>query len=69
MNKSRFDLESEILECWQITSDLRVLGEAVGDGASYDTIMNIIIGLEQLYDLRFAKTMQTLSKIISEGKL
>lgn len=69
MNKNRFDLENEILECWQITSDLRVLGEAVGDGASYDTIMNIIIGMEEIYDLRFSKTMRTLSTIISEGKL
>lgn len=51
-----FDLEQQIMDCWHITDDLKILEEAVLDkGISVDDTANITIGLEKLYHLKFEK--------------
>ena len=30
MNKTRFDLEEDILSCWQVTEELKVITDALG---------------------------------------
>lgn len=68
--KNRFDLEQELMECWQITADIKTLTEAVCDGlVNTDEITNILIGLEQLYNIKFSKTFATFEKLIATGKL
>lgn len=55
-----FDLEQQILDCWHIVDDLKVLEEGVLDkGISVDEIANISIGLEKLYQLKFEKLFNT----------
>lgn len=63
--KNRFDLEDDILSCWNIVSDLRALSEAVcNEALNTDKIANILIGLEQLYDIKFNKAFCTLEQLI-----
>lgn len=63
--KNRFDLEDDILNCWNIVSDLRTLSEAVcNQTLNTDKIANILIGLEQLYDIKFNKAFCTLEQLI-----
>jgi hypothetical protein len=53
-----FDLEQEILRCWQITEDLRKL---YGDNefSALDTVLDY-------YDIRFELLFQTLEAVVKE---
>jgi hypothetical protein len=64
---TRFDLEQQILDCWNVTTDLRTLCAAVGDDqVSQDKIMNILIGMEELYELKFDQMFRTFEKHLQE---
>lgn len=64
--KDRFDFEQEILGCWNITSDLDVLLQAIDREASEDEIMNIIIGLKALYDQKFQTLFETFEGMVHD---
>jgi hypothetical protein len=56
----QFDLEQGILSCWNITSDLDVLLEEIIEGdLTKDQISNVVLGLHQLYEIKFSKTFRT----------
>lgn len=66
MNK-QFELEQQILDCWGITDDLDILFEATLDAQlSRDKIANIVLGMKDLYNLKFEKTFNTFEELISE---
>ena len=65
-----YDLEQQIMECWHITDDIKILSEEVIEGdLSKDQISNVLLGLEQLYILRFNKLFRTYEQLLSEKKL
>ncbi len=65
----RFDLEQQILDCWHITDDLDVLFEAVMErDMSKDEISNVLLGLKELYQLKFLRTFETFEKLIHNGQ-
>ena len=49
---SRFDLERQITDCWNLVDDLDYISELVEDN---DKAMNLILGLKQLYQQKFEK--------------
>ena len=56
MSYDQFDYEQQIMSCWNITSDLKDLSEEILEGnLSKDQISNVLIGLDQLYNIRFEK--------------
>jgi hypothetical protein len=72
--KNRFDLEQEIMECWNITSDINDVYEYVmnGDGkltpADRDKVANILLGVSQLYELKFNKLFNTFEECVKVGE-
>jgi hypothetical protein len=67
--KNRFDLEQEIMECWNVTGDMDDLYSYVmngGDNAEFDRdkAANILLGLIQLYDLKFNKLFSTFEQCL-----
>lgn len=65
---NRFDLEQSIMDCWGVTDDLDVLFEAVMDkDLSKDQIANIVLGMKELYHLKFEKTFELFEKCIRNG--
>ena len=68
---SRFDFEQQIMDCWGITDDLKILSEYVLEDptADSDKITNITIGLEQLYAIKFEKLFNTFETMIREGNI
>ena len=65
--EARFDLEQQIMDCWHITDDLDVLFEAILDKEiDRDKIANIVLGLKDLYHLKFERTFDTFERMISE---
>jgi len=68
MNRfDRFDFEQQIMSCWNITTDLKDLNEGVIESnLSKDQISNTLMGIEQLYELRFNKLFQQFETLVRE---
>ena len=65
----RFDLEQQILDCWGIAEDLDILFEAILDkNLERDKIANIVLGMKDLYQLKFEKTFNTFEECIRNGQ-
>lgn len=63
--KTRFDLEQEMLDCWGIVDDIDALINGIMDKEiSVDKTSNILIGLRDLYALKFEKTFETFEEVI-----
>ena len=66
----RFSFEQEIFAVWHITDDLKVLLEGILEkDISKDEIANIVLGLEQLYNLKFSRLFSTFEDLIGNGDL
>lgn len=64
--KTRFDLEQEILNCWHVVDDLKLLTEAVLEREvplTQDQLANILLGMEELYSLKFTKAFETFEEL------
>ena len=74
--KTRFDLEQEIMECWNITSDIDDVYEYVMNGNGNelstderDRVANILLGISQLYELKFNKLFNTFEECIDAKQI
>lgn len=55
-NFNQFDMEQQIMTCWNVCEDLDTLTEGVLDrGMTTDQISNVLIGMKELYQLKFEK--------------
>ena len=64
----RFDFEQQIMSCWNVTSDLKDLNEALLDSdLTKDQISNILTGIEQLYQIRFDKLFRQFEVLVREN--
>lgn len=61
VNKAKFDqfeFEQLLLNCWGITSEIRLLNETHQDNPgkmSNDEVANYLLGLETIYEVKFQK--------------
>ena len=75
--KDRFDLEQDIMNCWNVVEDLNLLYETLGNSPKYkdmpadleNEILNILLGMKSLYQMRFEHTWDTFEDLIKEKKL
>jgi len=66
----RFDLEQQIMSCWNITEELKLLNEYILEkDLSTDETSNVILGLTQLYNIKFDKLFTTFEYLIKEKKI
>jgi Tat protein secretion system quality control protein TatD with DNase activity len=67
---SRFDLEQEIMKCWNVTEDIDKLYEAVGEcGLDQDEVLNYLLGLKTIYEVKFNKLFNTFEQCIKNGQI
>ena len=63
----RFDLEQQMLDCWRVTDDVKLLCENVCDNdLSTDDVANALIGIETLYNMKFQKMWNTFEILIRQ---
>lgn len=73
--KTRFDLEQEIMRCWNVVDDLQLLNkyvlEGTPDGAelSKDRIANYLLGMEAVYELKFQELWTTFEQLTHTQQL
>jgi len=68
----RFDLEQNIMKCWNVTDDIYLLYENVMDGVpemTTDQIANALLGMHQLYEMKFEKLFRNFEQLVKEGKI
>ena len=74
MSDNIFKLEQEIMNCWNVVEDIDLLFKYFGDhedfagmkGEHADKIMNLMIGLRELYSVKFNNMFSTFEDVCSE---
>ena len=81
MSNTIFDLEQQILQCWNVIDDIKNAAEWIGDSPEFkdmppeysDKIFNLLWGIENVYQRRFDKCFKTFEDVAHEfhrrGKL
>ena len=63
---NRFGLEQAILDSWKITDDLKVFLDKYEE-LSEDSQLNILIGMNELAELRFQKLWEIFEELVHTG--
>lgn len=72
LNMNRFDLEEALGQMAQFTTDIDTIIYAVGDApkpATEDELLNMLIGLKQLHEVRYQKMWDIFEELIKNKKL
>jgi len=72
--KNRFDLESDIMNCWTVVDDIDLLMQTIMDSPKFsgiepetcDRIANGLMGIKELYTMRFEKLWDTFEKALED---
>ena len=62
----RFDLEQAIMACWTTKDDIKLFAEKSYD-LSEDELLNGLIGLEHIHNLRCEKVFDIFEELVSAG--
>jgi len=70
--KDRFDLEQQIMECWNIVEDIDVTTSHFVDNPKWahippdvcDALMNKFFAIKELYEIRFERLWETFGELI-----
>ena len=71
----RFDLEQDIMKCWNVVEDIKLLNKYVLEGTpeggtlTTDRIANYLLGLEAVYELKFQELWNTFSETIKTNQI
>ncbi len=66
----RFDFEEQIMECWSLCDHLNTLAEGVMEqDMTRDQVTNVLIGLNDLYQLKFNKLFDMFEQGIRDRKI
>ncbi len=71
----RFDLEQQIMNCWNIIEDIKLLnvyvleGKPDGGEMTTDDVSNYLLGLEIIYGLKFDQMFNTFSTLITNKQM
>ena len=66
---TRFTLEDRIMECWGVVDDLDMVYSNEALYQDEDRMMNVLLGMQELYRLRFERLFQTFEHLVHEGKI
>ena len=66
----RFDLEQNIMKCWNVTDDIDMVYRNVMDrDMSKDDIANALLGLQTLYNMKFEELFNNFETLVHERKI
>jgi len=68
---TRFDLEQQIMTCWNMVEDVKALNAHLMDHRemTQDEISNYLLGLETIYNVKFEQLFSMYERMLEEGKL
>jgi hypothetical protein len=59
----RFDLEQNIMQCWNVTDDIQLYLDMF-DEMDEDQRMNYLIGLKQMYHMKFERLWNSFETVV-----
>jgi hypothetical protein len=59
----RFDLEQNIMQCWNVCDDIQLYLDMY-DNMDEDQRMNYLIGLKQMYQMKFERTWDNFEQCV-----
>lgn len=67
--RDRFDLETDIMNCWSVVEDIKELNRCMLDRRemSTDEISNYLLGLETIYQVKFERLFETFEKLVQQN--
>jgi hypothetical protein len=68
----RFDLEQAIMSAWTTSEDIKLIWEQYYDGMdklSEDQVANLLLGLQEIHNLRCQKLWDIYEKMVREKKI
>lgn len=73
-SKNRFDLEQDIMDCWSVVDDVKMLYEYLGSDEFFESmhsehkrkLLRLLLGLSELYQIRFEKCFKTYEACIND---
>lgn len=70
MEKTRFDLEEQIMDCWGVVDDIKSL-YYINDirELTEDERANALLGLMTVYQIKFELLFNTFEQLIQKGKV
>jgi len=66
---TRFTLEDRIMECWGVVDDLDMIYSTEALYEDQDRMMNTLLGLQELYKIRFQRMFDAFEHLVHEGKI
>lgn len=67
---NQFDLEQQIMTCWNICEDIKTITKMHDIRAmTEDELMNALIGLETLYQMKFEILFDMFERMIKNGQI
>ena len=67
---NKFDFEQQIMSAWSVVEDLKILHEGVVEkDLTTDQISNILLGMQELYQLKFNILFQTFETLVRNKEL
>lgn len=64
----RFDLEQNIMQCWNVCDDIQLYLD-MHDEMSEDQRMNYLIGLKQMYQMKFERTWNNFETVVRNKQI
>jgi hypothetical protein len=64
----RFDLEQNIMQCWNVADDIQLYLD-MHDSMDEDQRMNYLIGLKQMYQMKFERLWDNFETCISTRQI
>jgi hypothetical protein len=68
MKFDRFEFEQQLMECWNVTSDIKTVSKYLMDAplevGREDKIANMLIGIEALYNAKFEELFRQFEQAV-----
>ena len=69
-----FDLEQQMMDCWNVTTDIEIITKWFVDDEQWgdmspelcDALMNKYFAVQELYELKFERMFKTFEQVASE---
>jgi hypothetical protein len=57
------------MQCWGVTDDIEMIYHTESLYQDEDKMMNVLLGLHELYNIRFQRMFDTFEKMVHEEKI
>jgi hypothetical protein len=66
MSDSRFEVEQNIMDCWNVVDDIKTIFHSESLYTNEDEMQNVLLGLFSLYQLKFDKLFKSYEQLLQD---